>query len=446
MRNKKTKTSPIGGNDAEGTGGFFQMNWGRLIEIARDPALGPDAVLVYTVAAGGVNSFRKEPRACTHGMNAIRSRTTMSSGSIISAIDALTSRNFFEPAPVAVADNQLAADQSVGAMGNMVLNEPNKSKLTHIFPIQLLVDPSATCDLTVSMQFLKPAKPVAEEKEGCRGETGSLLNLCEQIKPFKSANGYMSARDGVLDALLVFFALHKVQNFGTCAGIDPRVLHARFDPIDDDEIMDGSRHQVPVKGVNDWTLVSMRRPGQVNRFKEGFVHEVLGGLREQLGGHTLEGRFRQALKNLFDNGLLYTAHVLWDSDPLACGTGQYAQPLYTQYVDCGWAIEREKSLQKRINETVQETGTISGASTYGQSRGKEANYVPSGIFRYLVPNTLLKSATLLLQYRVRWWANDEDNGVGFAEDQRRTSFWTAELDDLVRKSMGDLTLDDDDQD
>ena len=196
----------------------------------------------------------------------------------------------------------------------------------------------------------------------------------------------MSARDAVLDALLVFFALHKAQNFGTCAGIDPRVLHARFEPIDADELFDGSRFQVPVHGVADWTLVTMRRPDQIGKIKVGFVQDVLGGLRELEGAPTLEVRFGQAIKNLQLAGLIYTAHVLWDSDPLDPKSGQHARPLCTLYVDGGSHTEREHSLQEKINDAAHKTGTISGVVTYGESRGKEANYVKAGTFWYLVPN------------------------------------------------------------
>ena len=59
--------------------GYFQISSTRMNEIANDPELGFQALLVYIVAAGGVNSLSDEPRASTHGVRAIRSKASMTS-------------------------------------------------------------------------------------------------------------------------------------------------------------------------------------------------------------------------------------------------------------------------------------------------------------------------------------------------------------------------------
>ena len=181
MSNKKAMAKPGNGKAERETEGFFQISWSRLKEIARHPDLGHDAVLVYTAAAAGVDSSCKEPRSSTHGMPAFRSRTTMGSGEISSAIDSLTERKFFEKPSTAVAVTTLAETQSVDGVGVTPVTGTGKEQ----FPTQVRVDPDEPCDLALSTQFLEKAVPLNEATNHYRGKFGSLLSLSEKIQTVK---------------------------------------------------------------------------------------------------------------------------------------------------------------------------------------------------------------------------------------------------------------------
>ena len=195
----------------------------------------------------------------------------------------------------------------------------------------------------------------------------------------------------------------------------------------------GLLYQMPVNGVDSWTLVTMRKPAGVKVFQADFIDNTLGGFEDLEDAPSLVERFRLAVDNLLKARLLYTAHVLWNGDPLHSTRGRKARPHYTLYLHDSWD-KRENSLQRDIHKTVQATNTISGVETYGETRGAEANYIRSNIFRFMVRNQQLETATLLMQYRVRWWADDQDTRTCLRNDQKRISNWRTELTRSVERS------------
>ena len=412
------------------TEGFFQISSSRLEQISQDPDLGCAALKVYLVAAGGVDSKRKQPRACVHGPSAIQTRTSMSQGEIKTAIKELIKKDFLRSPLVAanVSGNITAQDEPISSRSSPQSDAEGKKTAKDHIPVQFQVDPDEDTDLALSQKFLQPR--MVGKREGYRGQKGTLLKLLEDIIPI----GEMQADEARLDAILVFLAFHRAQNFDTCAGIDPRFLHGRFTAIDEGDLGDGSCYQVPVNGVDDWTLVTMRKPTCPEVLDAGFIDSTLGGLEEVEGAPTLEERFRGAVENLLRCRLLYTAHVLWNGDPLHPTRGSKARPHYTLYLQDSWDEDHEDSLQIDIHKAGQATATISGVETYGASRGAEANYIRSGIFRFMVTNRQLKTATLLMQYRVRWWADDQDTRTCLRNDRKRISNWRSELKNLVERS------------
>lgn len=395
--------------------GFYQINLERVKQIACDPDLGSAAVCVYITLAGGVNSTKKVDRACTHGMRAVRRRTSISGKAINEVIAMLMKKGFLQQ-PFTSAE-QSKSDQT----------DANEKDIQGQFPIVCLVDPDVECDLTMSQKFLQKAQ--AKKDVGARGLPGTLLYLRENI----GITAHMNSADSVLDALLVFFALHKNQDFGAFSGIDPRAMHGKFSHIKDDHGWEGARYRSDVDGHDGWTLQLMLRPVGPFFVSDEFVQETLGMLPEIEGAPSLEKRFRAAFANLNNARLIYRAHVLWDSDPLDTANRRRSPPLFTSYIEDHWDKEREIFLQYDTWNAAQAAGMNIGPNLWGQRSNKEdAPLLNSGVFGVLLPNAYLEKATLLLQYRVRWWADDVDTELGLGDDKNRVIAWRKLLKVMVK--------------
>jgi hypothetical protein len=145
---------------------------------------------------------------------------------------------------------------------------------------------------------------------------------------------------------------------------------------------------------------------------------------------SIEVRFKLALINLKNSGLLYKAHVLWNSHPIKKIGEAKAIPLYVVYVEGSWATEMEDALHRDIKATTKATGTLEGLQMYGDKCRTESLY-QGKTHGFIVDNRTLKSAVMLTVYRVRWWSPDNRCMEAIKADSDRTDEWRRALKRVV---------------
>ncbi len=369
--------------------GFFQVNLDRLTEIVRS-GLRSDCLFAQVVLAGGVNGHLAEARASTHGANSVNDRTFMGKPAADRAIDMLSRGGFLEPAP-----------------------DP-----THKSHARWYVDRHCTPDVAISQKFLEKQEKTSREK-WVRGR-GRLSDLyCGT----RAAPGFPIdyARS---DALLMYFQLHKHQDFGRFGGVSPACAEVRFTPA---STIDGDGIDHVLEAAHEgWSLVTENEPRCQPDLSAKFLETALPEVPSWDDAPSVADRGVHALKELQRVGLIYSAAVVWQADPVLDLSGRM-EPLYTLYVKGAWTDELETSLQYAINNAVIQSGTRSGVDVYGASRGTTADYHGRGRHSYFLPDEYLKKAVLLKQLRVRWWPHNEDTIVGLNRDRQRNDDWADDI-------------------
>lgn len=294
-----------------------------------------------------------------------------------------------------------------------------------------VMDKKSGCDLDVAQSFLQPRNVDLElDKQTI---PGSLAHLCHMIGV--AAN--IPKKNALIDAILVFFALHMQQKFELYGGVDPRAIGASFKPIEDGEDGDETQHVLPIQGVPDWVLVTERKPSKLV-ISDKFALETLGCVETWVGAPTLVERARHAIEQLKRAQLVYSAAVVWDLDPVNCPKGLYPEPLYTLYVGGSWASKIEHHLQNHVHKVMLKTQTRTGLQVFGDSRGLEANWVRSGIHRFVIPSNQVGNFTLVSSLRVRWWPINADSIEALQVDRQRIKNWQNQLDAVAARSEAAL--------
>ena len=396
-------------NDKKGAG-FFQVSSVTLQAIAR-AHLGPDALCAYIILAGGVNSSEKRAhRASTHSANSIHCRTMMSrTTSATAAINDLVQANVIQRAPAGL----MSTDKSRFGVGSP----------------RWIVDSETPCDLAIAQSFLQPRdlKKLSVDEQTT---PGSLAHLCHVV--CNHADG-IPRTNALVDALLMYFALHGRQGFDKFAGVDPRAVGAPFKPIQDEEDGDETTHIVPISDLSDWVLVTEKSPTQLS-ISDEFAVATLGCVQPWDGAPPLIERAQHAIAQLQIAKLVYSAAVLWDVDPVSWPSGRFPTPLHTLYVQESWANKIEHQLQGHVHKVMLKTRTRTGQQVFGDSRGLEPNWVGRRIHRFIVPQKQFGKAVLMSQLRVRWWPQNADTISALLVDQKRVKQWCGQLDQAAALS------------
>ena len=412
-KSKKTVIGKASANKNGGDPGFFQTSFDRLLEIANDPELGVFPLATYLVLAGGVNSFEDESRSSTHWVESVRNRSRLSAPEILEALGVLVQKGYIE----------------------LPKADPTESttSVPRMFKVKCRVDPHAPGALSDMSQRFLAAMVISGDARII--QPASLAHLFQEIKTIPS----MSWKNALLDALIVFFALHQHQDFDRYAGVDPRLVHTRFGAPPPGHL-DGVASESAVGAVVDWTLVNAVPNRKMETPRTEFLESTLGGIPHWEDSPPLIDRFKLALRNLKDARLLYRAHVLWAVDPTRRNGRLTVKPHFTLYVHDSWDTDREQSLQLDVHKTATSTGTVTGAEVFAESRGEKARHVGNNVFSYILPKFQLKSATLLTQYRVRWWPANKKTFQQLDGDQIRIDRWRAQLKAVEEASAQTLQL------
>lgn len=387
--------------------GFFQVDPDQMKAICAQ-GLGADALYAYVVLAGGVDADFKLPyRTSAHGVPSIVAKTGMSARQGQKALKLLEDAGFIQTTTVRLAWQE----------GGAVMPRVVKS----------LIESSDGTRVAISQQLfgVSPAsKPASSAR--CLGTLAELFEHAGVVEG-------ISFKQSQADALMTFCALHAEQDFQGCAGVDPRVAHGRFDPIDAEEDGNGTEHVLEVRGVAGWLFVTMRKPDRL-AVDQQFLKETLGPVRGWSDAPTPQYRFDNALRLLRKCGLVYEAQILWDSDPVSASTQGGASPLFTLHVSNSWDREREVALQRDVHDAMLKTQTFSGEEIFGDSRGLEARWEHSGRHRFMVQDWQLRKATLLTQLRARWWPGSKRTLGELDADKSRVDHWRGQLKTVVDAS------------
>lgn len=398
--NKNAIHGGRGARQKESDPGYFQTIFSRLLDIASDPDLGAVPLATYVVLAGGVDSAQGDSRASTHWVESVRRRTGMSAPEISLAIEALVKKGFVE----------LPRDNTL---------DPAETG-ENFFKVKCRVDPGAVGKMSaMSQRFLAPPETKGRNKVGRKASLASLWKSIE-------TKWWCGCHQAMLDALVVFFGLHEHQDFFQYAGVDPRIVCARFVRWAPGRL-GGVQLESNLVDQAGWSLVNAVPNKKMEPPCVQFLDRTLGRIPSWDGAPTLVDRFHLAIWNLKNVGLLYRIHVLWNGDPTRHASGLTPKPHYTLYVHESWDPTMEQSLQADIHGTAAVTGTVTGSEILVDSRGKQSRPAGMDVYSYILPTAQLKDAVLLTQFRARWWATNKVTHDQFDGDHERLLQWRGRL-------------------
>lgn len=373
------------------------------------PPLGADEMCAYIGCAGGVDSTKDASRASTHGGKGIAKRVGMPVRRTDNALQNLEAAGFLQRFP----ETQFMTPSHKRVVGDITWQ----------------VDRDKLCDLCVSQDFLQSADIQRPAGEEFKRET--LGHLCENIDI--EIEGGISRSNALADAIAVFFVLHKHLDFDRFGGVDPRIASGDCTPIQDKQDSKAGTYMKPVTGVPKFTLVSVKRPQQVV-FSPTFITATLGSLPTWDKAPSLPARFALAVKQLENSGLIYDALVLWESCPKGPPTMRYPDPISTLYVPSLRDEKLEHRLSDATHTAIIDSQTSVVSEIFRVDHSGKHHLAHRGIYRYIVPQSQVLTAKLLLQLRVRRWAYNEENVTALQADQVRVRRQKAILAEVVAQS------------
>lgn len=360
----------------------------------------------YLVLAGGVDSTKKDiQRASTHGVYSIMTRTAIKEGRVEDAVGSLVEKGFLVRPATTSANRQIQPEKKAS--------------------IRYIVDPEVDCDIFISQDFLQAFKKGQDGHPEFKRETlGYLINKIS-IK-----EEGMRALNAVMDALLVYVCLLKVQDFDCFGGVNPKIAHGIFLPIVPDEDGDGSLAAQAVAGVKGWTWFRQKRSAEMV-YSSDFISQTLGGVETWDNSPPLEIRFKNAITQLDNAGLIYRSVVLWNPDPLTMSDALLDGPLVTLKVGNRRDRNRELDIEVAVNNTLIKTQSIERTKVFDKNGDPACNWINKDYFDFIVPNNKVTGITLLTQLRVRRWGGTKRNFTALENDASRTLNWRAKLEEMT---------------
>lgn len=403
QKTSEKTTTPLTTKVKKGVG-FYQINLAQFKKIANS-GLGPFAMAAYLVLAGGVDSTKNTRRASTHGVKSIRIRTAILEGRIEKAVESLVKNGFLELPPETENEGQ--------------------HQLWKKEQVQYILDPQSRCDTFISQDFLQISEDDERGKPQFKRETLGYL-----IYQTEGDGDDIPKLNAIVDALLVYVCLHKEQDFACFGGVNPQIAHGRFIPSDADEDGEGSLAAQAVAGVEGWTWFQQKRTDEMVYSPE-FISQTLGDVQAWGNSPTLEIRFKHAITQLENAGLIYRSVVLWKANPLGLTDGYPAEPLVTLKVGNRRDRKRELDIQVAVTNTLLKTQCIERTEVFDKKGDPACNWINKDYFDFIVPNNKVKGITLLTQLRVRRWGGTERNMTALNFDADRTLNWRARLKEMT---------------
>jgi hypothetical protein len=350
----------------------------------------------YLVLGGGVNGRQQAPaRETKWSIPAVESRANISRSAVEKALLQLERHGFITPRAAGNAHTQSESGWSTRQ-----------------------IDPEHVADVAIANRFLAKVDELQPRKgdQPCRGSLAALM--CHTRG--KAGIDYSNA---VVDALLVFVALHRHQDLDRFGGVDPTLVGSRCTPIDPDEDGLGTQHVVRLRNFSgDMALVTERSPDMLS-VNDQFAETVLGCVPPWRGAPSTAERFRHALEQLEGLGLVYRTHVVWSVDPIMPPAGRHPRVLYTLHVARSWASELEGGVADCIHSKFCLATPEQRQARFAESRGEQVNWHRSGIFRFAIPYDELHDAQLMVQFRARWWPLHGSTLRDLQREQARNALW-----------------------
>lgn len=378
---------------SKNTSGFVQLSLETLRSISRADG-GYNDLAAYVVLCGGVNG-RQSDRYCTHGALSVSKRTGISYRAAAKAIEWLHKQGFL----------RATKEQEPHVLG--------KSRT-----VTCVINDADCLDVAISKLFL----------EGGNGSSKNppLQRIIDEI----DGGDEIPRPRAVMDAIILFAALMKEQDFGDCAGVDPDAWHFGFVPVEPGEDGDDTDHVVPVPGSNG-VLVTVKE-ADTNYTTISFMSKVFGeNPSDEDAKSLLRARFWHAIHQLEALRLVYRVHVLWSGDPLDKAQRRKAYPLATSYIKDSWARQIDPHLQYEANRAAWRTEARDRYSDFTAEPGS-IPFVGSGRYRYIVRSNDQKTTFLVGQLRARHWASTPSTVKGREIEARRTGIFLDSLQKLGR--------------
>lgn len=370
--------------------GFFQVTLNELKRIAAEGGNHKE-MAAYLVLCSGV-SGKHRVRYCTHGASSISKRAGIGYRVAEQAIEWLLEHGFIRK----------PAEGEPGHMG--------KSASRGLIVRWVIVDEQP--DVAICRQFTDGVR------EGVKSPLQHLLTDIDGTEDILRSRA-------VMDALLLFAAMMKEQDFGEWAGVNPAVWHQPFVPVEVGEGDDFSEHITPVNGSNG-VLVTVKQ-AEVLYGNTDFMRQAIG--TEGDSDAALAARFWHAAEGLRRGRLAYRVMVIWSGNPTLPAGRRHAEPMATLYVNDRWARTYDPQVQFDVNRAVWRTGTV-GNEDFDEEGSPVYAYTDR--YRYIVKAGQESKTNLIGQLRVRYWPATEAVVGGRVIEQRRTARWQQSLDALGR--------------
>ena len=378
--------------------GFTQMSLATLQAIANSGG-GYRDMAAYIVLCSGVNG-KANNRASTHGAKSIADRSGMSYRAAENSMEWLQAAGIIKP-----AEN---------------LTPPDSKRPKASVPRWDILD--ERLDIAVARQFTE------RYPNSTRADT-PLQRMIDGI----SGNDNIARSQAVMDSILLYVALLKEQDFGGFAGVDPKIIHGEFVPIDPTDVnceqsLDSFYGYEPVLAIPEInsSLVTVRATEGYTETPwtttQGFIFDLLGNPEhDQITELDLIAqRFWWSLQQLRDVHLAYCVAILWEGDPTNHQQRRTAEPLATHTIEDAWAKDYDPSISKDINRLVWRNHIAEDFNSDGDGgiafMPKSANH-----YRYIVNKKRQNHVRLIRQFRVQHWAANESTAHGRAIERARTT-------------------------
>lgn len=375
------------------TSGFIQMSLATLQSIVSMGGAYAD-LAAYIVLCGGV-SGRHSGRYCTHGARSIADRSGMSYRRAENAIEWLEESQFIRK----------PSEKDPQFLGKVS---------TRANTVRWVLDDADALDVAVSRQFVDGVKGSAKGTP--------LMRMLEEI----SGDGEITRGQSICDAIVLYAAMMRDQDFDAFAGVEPSAWYQEFEPIEDDEDGDGSVHETPIPETNG-VMVTVKEV-DFESTTWGFIGKVFPETpTDDEHKKQLSSRFWHAARQLRSLRLIYRVLVLWQGNPLDAKQRRKSEPIATQYINDSWARQYDPHLQYEVNRAAWRSGARDAYSDI--TTEKETGSIPfvnSGRYRYIVKKSTTNNVHLVGQVRCRYWpANESTVRARGIEKTRTEKFNTA---------------------
>jgi hypothetical protein len=244
-----------------------------------------------------------------------------------------------------------------------------------------------------------------------------LASLSDESLPEILNN--ISFDDARLDALVILILFYDHHDLSSCGGVDPNLCRQAWRFAPDGEGLAEANTVTPI-GNSGFSLLEIIRN---KNFGEFIISKFLINQFIHVKNKTSQTkRVKLALKNVYDQGLVYEVLQIWDKDPIKKARAELVYPLYL--FDASARDSNEPSLARAINKLAFEVHGDSDSLFTHEGKLSIGGYRKT--FRYIAPNSnpLHAMSSLRLRYR----AHEHDTGVGIDAQKRKVKYWESRIE------------------